>query len=114
MVAQARRPAGAWWGVRFDLTCGRRLAPGCFLPPPMVVARMLVILPAVLPRGAEGLLATLLRQAGRDPVRRLRAVVAGRLGAGQLRTLGVDGSLPVALVDAASWRTLVRAMIGVR
>ncbi len=41
-----RRPANRatiWWSARFTLTAGRRVAAGCFSPPPSVDAAVLVV-----------------------------------------------------------------------
>jgi hypothetical protein len=75
-----------------------------------VDAALLVIRRVPLPARAERVLADLLRDAARAPERRVRRLLAGRLGPGQLRDLGVDPGQPAGLVDAAGWRAIVTAL----
>lgn len=109
LTAHARQGAGAWWGARFELRGVRRLRRGAFQPPPTVDAEVLAVERYELPTGTEAALRGLLRLAARQPHRPLRALLAGRLGPGQLRALGLDPAAPAATVDAAGWRALAVA-----
>lgn len=110
LAARSRRTAGTWWGARFELRPQRRLSPDAFRPPPTVDARVLSIARVPLPPATEAALRELLRRAQRRPDRSIRALLAGRLGPGQLRALDLDPRSPARLVDAAGWRAIAQGV----
>ena len=114
LAAWAATPAGAWWGARYRLSVGRTLSPTCFHPPPSVGAAVLRIRRVRLPPGAEATLARILRERARAPHRPVRAVLAGRLGAGQLRALGIEPGTASGLVAPVAWAAVAAALAATR
>jgi 23S rRNA (adenine-N6)-dimethyltransferase len=98
------------WGTIYELTCGRRLGPGCFRPPPRVGAAVLVARrrrPPLVPIAGQARFAALLRTGFRHPDLPLRRSLVPPLTYRQLRRLAADLAFPVAArpgdLDAARW-----------
>ena len=101
------------WGATYELTCGRRLAPTSFRPPPRVGAAVLVARrrhPPLVRPGGHRRFTALARQAFRHPRLPLRRTLVPPLTRGQLRRLAADlGFAPdagPADLDAAQWAGL--------
>lgn len=107
LCSWSRQPEGAWWGARFELNRMARLGREVFVPPPRVDAQVLAVTRVTLPAHAEAALRRLLRLARQTPGRPLRALLAGRLGPGELRGLGLDPRTPAGAVTGSGWRAVV-------
>jgi 23S rRNA (adenine-N6)-dimethyltransferase len=111
-------PRVLWWQVRYELLLARRVAAGCFSPPPSVDAAVLRARrrprPLVAPRqqrAFRGLLGASLARPAQPAGTALAAVFTRRQLVRLGRDLGIGLELPVAALTASQWAALSAAMV---